>query len=71
MLVCPPTEVGGYESETCYLIFSLVPRLASLPIPVPCPLSLVPSIPIPVPCPLSLVPSMSASLLRSRSLALD
>ncbi len=41
MLVCPPTEVGGYESETCYLIFSLVPRLASLPIPVPCPLSLL------------------------------
>jgi hypothetical protein len=57
MLVCPPTEVGGYESETCYLIFSLVPRLASLSIPVP--------------CPLSLVPSMSASLLRSRSFALD
>jgi hypothetical protein len=57
MLVCPPTEVGGYESETCYLIFSLVPRLASLSIPVP--------------CPLSLVPSMSAALFRSRSFALD
>jgi hypothetical protein len=23
MLVCPPTEVGGYESEACYLSCAL------------------------------------------------